>query len=41
MGNSLVLLETINVVGSTPPFAALTADIFFEHNQSVAFIGVV
>ena len=40
-GNTLVLLDTINAVGSFSAAAGLASDYFFERNQDIAFIGIV
>ena len=40
-GNTLVLLDTINAVGSVSGAAGLAQDSFFERNQDIAFIGIV
>ena len=39
--NSLVLLDTMNAIGSTSSASVLAADFFFERNQNTAYIGVV
>jgi adenylate cyclase len=38
--NAIVLLNTLNAVGSSSQAANLAADFFFERNQEFAFIGV-